>query len=156
MNLLACCRTWASRRSAACRSRFAINNPVDRLPITSAVAAQKFGSTVGESIRPRADRFVLQVTLKIAGKASDRGVPLLRILLQSLADNRVQIATQLALKFFRRSATLFGYGLVAGRCNCARCACRFRLDNRPHQLGWRMWPSTGRMLAGQQQVKQHA
>jgi len=42
---------------------------------------------------------VLQITLKIVGKRSDGGVSLLRILLQSFANDRVQIASKFAAKF---------------------------------------------------------
>jgi len=39
MNLLASWPHWSNRRSAALRWRFAISKPVDKLPITSAMAA---------------------------------------------------------------------------------------------------------------------
>src|SRR5208282_501810 len=94
----------------------------------------KFGGAIGECVGPRANRFVLQVTLEIVGKFSDRGVSLLRTLLQSFANNGVQISTKFAAEFICGGAPSLSDEAAAVRCNCVRGARRLKVEHSPYQF----------------------
>jgi hypothetical protein len=79
-----------------------------------AMAVREFGRAVGERIRARGDRLIVEVPPEIVGECGHRRVPCRRILLQGFRHDRVEIAHQHAAQAVWRRAALGGS--LAQRC----------------------------------------
>lgn len=80
-----------------------------------AVSAHELGSSVADCVWPRADRHVPLKSLEVVGECGDRYLPFCGVLLERLADNRIEVAVQQAAELFRCASAVFSGFVRLGR-----------------------------------------
>ena len=124
------------------------------------MAPDELRGAVADRVGPRADRLMVEIAPQVVGELRDRRVAFRRILLQRLAEDRLEVAAQQAAQPIGRRRAFARPAPPAsgerGAVHRRRQPQRLDFGDRLDELRRRLRRRAGRMLAGQQLVQQHA